>query len=123
MLDLPAPSAVGFAAGVLSLFPYVGLIVGSIPLLLLTLGFRSLAGAVALLLVVLALQLVDAMVIRPRMAARSLHIGLAVPWVVALIGYAVYGVGGAAYGVAYALFGMAVLDRLDEANRAAAPDG
>ena len=38
----PAPSAVGFTAGVLSLFPHVGLTLGCIPLLLLTLGFRSL---------------------------------------------------------------------------------
>jgi predicted PurR-regulated permease PerM len=119
LLDLPAPSAVGFTAGVLSLFPYVGLTLGSIPLLLLTLGFRSSVAAVALLVVVLVLQLVDSMVVRPRMADRSVETGLAVPWVVALLGYAIYGVGGAAYAVAYALFGLAVLDRLEIANRAA----
>ena len=56
------------------------------------------------------------------MAARSIHVGLAVPWVVALLGYSVYGVGGAAYAVAYALFGLAFLDRLEDANRAIAPE-
>ncbi len=45
VLDLPAPSAVGFAAGVLALFPHVGLTIGTIPLLLLALGFRSLPTA------------------------------------------------------------------------------
>jgi predicted PurR-regulated permease PerM len=118
-LDLPAPSAVGFTAGVLSLFPYVGLMVGTIPLLLLTLGFRSLLAAVVLLILILTLQVLDSMLIRPRVAEGSVDVGLLVPWVVALLGYAVYGVGGAAYGVAIAVFGLAVLDRLDAANRAA----
>lgn len=117
-LDLPAPSAVGFTAGVLSLFPFVGLTLGSIPMLLLTLGFRSLLAAVVLLVVVVVLQLVDSLRIRPQFAARSVEIGLAVPWVVALLGYTVYGVGGAAYGVAFSLFGLAVLDRLEAASRA-----
>jgi predicted PurR-regulated permease PerM len=123
LLDLPAPTAVGFTAGILSLFPYVGLMLGSIPLLLLTLGFRSLLAAVVLFVVVLLLQLADSMLVRPRMATRSIHVGLLVPWVVALVGYSVYGIGGAAYAVAYALFGLAVLDRLDVANRARAGPG
>lgn len=117
-LGLPAPSAIGFTAGVLSLFPYVGLTLGAIPMLLLTLGFRSLTAALVLLAVVLVLQLLDSMLLRPRIAARTVELGLAVPWVVALLGYSVYGVGGAAYGVAYALFGLALLDRLEAANRA-----
>lgn len=121
-LDLPAPSAVGFTAGVLSLFPYVGLTLGAIPLLLLTLGFRSLLAAVVLLIVVVVLQLADAMFLRPRMEAHSIHVGLAVPWVVALLGYSVYGIGGAAYAVAYALFGLALLDRVEVANRATASE-
>jgi len=116
-LDLPAPSAVGFAAGVLSLFPHVGLTVGTIPLLLLALGFRSLPTALVLLAVVLSLQVVDSLVVRPRLAARSVEIGLVVPWIVALVGYAVYGVGGAAYATAYAIFGLAILDRLEQANQ------
>jgi predicted PurR-regulated permease PerM len=120
-LGLPAPSALGFTAGVLSLFPYVGLILGAIPMLLLTLGFRSLAVTIVLVVVILAVQLADSLHLRPRMAQRSVEVGLAVPWVVALLGYTIYGVGGAAYGVAYALFGLAVLDRLDAANRPAVP--
>jgi len=120
-LDLPAPSAVGFAAGVAALFPYVGIIIGTIPLLLLTLGFRSLPTSLALLAVVIVVQLVDSLVVRPRAAARSVELGLLVPWVVALLGYAVYGIGGAAYGTAIAIFGVALLDRTAAANLAA-PD-
>jgi hypothetical protein len=35
-----------------------------------------------------------------------------VPWVVVLVGYAVYGVGGAAFALVFAVFGLAVLDEL-----------
>jgi predicted PurR-regulated permease PerM len=68
--------------------------------------------------VVLCVQVADSMLLRPRLAARSIEVGLVVPWVVALLGYAVYGVGGAAYGAAFALFGLAVLDRVAAATAA-----
>jgi hypothetical protein len=38
---------------------------------------------------------------------------LVVPWVVALVGFAVYGPGAAAFGAMYAVFGLALLDRLE----------
>ena len=118
-LDLPAPSAIGFAAAVFALLPHVGVVVGSLPLLLLTLGFRSGTAALVLTLVVLAAQAVDSLVMRPHIAHRAaVTVGLFVPWVVALIGYSVYGIGGAGYGLIYAVFGLAVLDRLAEQHEA-----
>jgi len=121
-LDLPAPSAIGFVAAVFTLLPHVGLVVGALPLLLLTLGFQTGATAFALAGIVLVLQAADSLVVRPRIARRSLSVGLFVPWVVALIGYAVYGVGAAAYGLLYAVFGLAVLDRLVAQEEARAQD-
>lgn len=115
-LGLPAPAAIGFAATVLALLPHVGLVVGSVPLLLLTIAFRSGAMALTLALVVIVVQGLDSLYLRPWIAARSVHVGLFVPWVVALLGYAIYGVGGAAYGVVIAIFGLAVLDGLQQAN-------
>jgi predicted PurR-regulated permease PerM len=120
-LDLPAPSAIGFAAAVFTLLPHVGVAVGSLPLLLLTLGFRSGAAALSLTAAVVALQAADSLVIRPRIARRSLTVGLSVPWIVALIGYSVYGVGAAAYGLLYAVFALAPLDRLPHHNDTPAP--
>jgi predicted PurR-regulated permease PerM len=119
-LDLPAPSAVGVAIAVAALFPHAGIVAGSVPLLLLTLGFRSGTMAVVLLVVVLVVQALDSAVLRPTIARRSVDIGLLVPWVVAMLGYAVYGIGGAAYGVVLAVFGIALLDRLQAANEARA---
>ena len=113
-LDLPAPSAVGFAAGVMSLLPHVGLVFGAVPLLLLAVGFESGATAIVLAVVVVVLQVFDSFLIRPWIGRRSVPVGLLAPWVVALLGYAVYGIGGAAYSLAVATFVLAALDRLAE---------
>lgn len=115
-LDLPAPAALGFALAVLALLPHVGLLVGAIPFLLLVIGFRSATTAVPLALAVVVVQALDSMYVRPWIARRSVHVGLFVPWVIALLGYAVYGIGGAAYAVLVAVFGLAVLDGLQQAN-------
>jgi predicted PurR-regulated permease PerM len=116
-LDVPAPSAVGFAAGVASLFPYVGITLGCVPLLLLTLASHSLAVALLLTALVVAAQLADAFLLRPHIAEQTVDTGLLVPWVVALLGYTIYGIGGAVFGTIYAVFGLALLDQLDRENR------
>ena len=118
-LDLPAPYAVGVAVGVTAILPHVGVLAGSVPMLLLTVGFRSGTAALVLGVVVVAVQAFDSLVVRPHIARRSVEVGLVVPWVVALLGYSVYGIGGAAYGVVLAVFAIAVLDRLEAANVAA----
>jgi predicted PurR-regulated permease PerM len=116
VLDLPAGLAVGFTVGVLALLPHVGIVIGSVPLLLLSLGFRSATAAIVLAVAAVALQTLDSMVVRRWIARRSVEIGLLVPWVVALLGWQVYGIGGGAYGLAYAIFGLAVLDQLHRRN-------
>jgi predicted PurR-regulated permease PerM len=112
MFDLPATAAIGVAAGVMALLPHVGIVLGTLPLVLLVLALHSDGVAVVTLVVVLACQLVDSYWLRPKISARSVHIGLLVPWTVALVGYAVYGVGGAVFSVIFAVFALAVLDEL-----------
>src|SRR3546814_13145183 len=51
VLDLPAPSALGFSVGVLSLLPHVGVVLGATPLLLLAVGGEP--GNIAVAFVVL----------------------------------------------------------------------
>jgi len=133
LLDLPAPTALGLMAGTLALLPDVGLILGTSPLVLLLLALRSDAEAAAATIVIVACQLADSYWLRRKISRRSVHVGLLVPWVVALVGYSVYGVGGAAYGLVFAVFVLAVLDELgartpdatmpDEEPRAAPGDG
>jgi putative heme transporter len=129
-LGLPAPSALGLAAGLMALLPHVGLVLGALPFLLLMLGLRSDAATIALAVGVVIVQLIDSLVVRPWIADRSVHIGLLVPWVVALVGYTVYGVGGAAYSLAIAAFALAAVDEIQRrveqapaAGEAGEPDG
>jgi predicted PurR-regulated permease PerM len=115
-LELPAPAALGFFIALMALLPHVGLLAGSIPLLLLTVGFRSGTMAVVLAVVVVLVQALDSLLMRAWIARRSVHIGLLAPWVVALLAYAVYGIGAAAYSTIAAVFLLAVLDQLHLAN-------
>jgi predicted PurR-regulated permease PerM len=118
LLDVPSPAALGLAAGVLAMLPHVGIVLGTLPLILLILALRSDIDAILAAVVIVACQLVDSYVVRRRISEYSVHVGLLVPWVVVLVGYAVYGVGGAAFAVVFAVFGLAVLDELGARRRA-----
>jgi putative heme transporter len=118
LLDMPSSAALGFAAGLLSILPHVGIVLGNLPLILLLLALRSDLAAIVAAVVVVACQLVDSYVVRRRISLFSVHVGLLVPWVVVLVGYAVYGVGGAAFALVFAVFGLAVLDELAVRGRA-----
>jgi predicted PurR-regulated permease PerM len=111
LLDLPAPAAVGLVAGLVTVLPHLGIVLGSLPLILLTLGMNSGAQAVVVAVGVVALQAFDSIVVRRRIN-ELVRLGLLAPWVVVLLAHAVYGVGAAAYGLAFAAFGLAVLDEL-----------
>jgi predicted PurR-regulated permease PerM len=121
LLDIPAPVALGLAAGIMALLPHVGLVLGTLPLVLLVLARRSDLATVVTVAVILVCQLLDSYWVRRRIELHSVHVGLLVPWVVALVGYAVYGVGGAAYALALAIFGMAVLDEISRRTDNPAP--
>ena len=116
LLGLPAAAAVGLTASVFALLPHVGILLGSVPLLLLSLGFKTSTTTILLALAVVVLQFVDSRYVRSWIATRSVEIGLFVPFVVALLGYEVYGIGGAAYGVAIAIGALAILDQLESKN-------
>lgn len=111
LLDLPAPAAVGLVAGLVTVLPHLGIVIGSMPLILLTLGINSGVQAALVALGVVALQAFDSIVVRRRIN-RIVRLGLLAPWIVVLLAHAVYGIGAAAYGLAFAVFGLAVLDEL-----------
>jgi predicted PurR-regulated permease PerM len=121
LLDVPAPAALGLAAGVMALLPHVGLVLGTLPLVLLVLALKSDLATILTAVAVVACQLADSFWLRRRISLHSVHIGLLVPWVVVLIGYTVYGVGGAAYGLALAVFMLAVLDEVGLRRRTPTP--
>ena len=105
--DVPAPAPLGLIIGMTSLMPYLGIVLGSIPALLLTAGFRSFAAAGVLLAVFVAMQ-VGQIVVQRRLRGRVMYVGPALITVVFLLGYDVYGIGGALFGTAIGVFVMAL---------------
>jgi predicted PurR-regulated permease PerM len=109
-LDVPAPIVLALIAAVVALLPYVGVLLGALPLLVL--GLASAPGIQVAFVAVtaVALQVIEALWVRSAVDRRTLHVGPAIPLVVGLIGFEVYGVGGALYGSAIAVFLLALAD-------------
>lgn len=110
-VGIQASMLLGVIVGFLSVIPYFGIVLGALPALLVAAADSSTA-AVVVTVVALALQAIDATAVMPRIEARSFHVGPALPLVVGMIGWAVYGFGGALYGIAVLVmllaFGRAV---------------
>jgi predicted PurR-regulated permease PerM len=108
-LDLPAPFILGLLVGWLSAIPYLGIILsGLAPLLAAATEPHEFTYAVLVALLV-GLQLVEALVIRPRVDSRTIRVGPALMLIGTLIGFELYGVGGAVYGTALLVLLWAVL--------------
>ena len=107
LANVPAPAPLGLIVGMTSLMPYLGIVLGSIPALLLTAGFRSFAVAGVLLAVFVAMQ-IGQIVVQRRLRGRVMYVGPALISVVFLLGYDVYGIGGALFGTAIGVFVMAL---------------
>ena len=120
LLDLPAPIMIGVLAALLGLIPFIGVGLASLPLALLALGFASFQDGMLVLAGGLALQFLEGRWVRPHVDRATMRIGPAVPWLVGLLGYSVYGVGGALYGSAYAVYALAVVDAIAVHRRAGA---
>jgi putative heme transporter len=95
---LPAPLMLGVIAGLLSVVPVMGIIIGALPATLLALGLESVVAALVVLGVALVLDLTDVLVVRPRVRARAGEVGPALTLLVTLIAFDLYGIGGAIYG-------------------------
>jgi predicted PurR-regulated permease PerM len=112
LVGLPASRSLGIAVGFFTLFPLIGVLVGGIPALLLAFGLDGWGTGFIVLAVLIALQLVEALIVRPFVDVRTVRLGPTVAIVVALLGFELYGIGGAVYGVALAVIGLAALDEL-----------
>ena len=109
-LDLPAAASLGVAAGALTMLPLIGVLVGGLPALLLAFGLGGWDDGAIVLAVLIALQALEATVVRRTVDRRTVRAGPVIPLAVALLGFELYGLGGAIYGVAIAVFGLAASD-------------
>ncbi len=111
-LGLDGALVLGIIAGIVSMVPIIGIVLGSVPMLLVAAGFESFGTAALVLALFVALQVVDAVVVWRRVDRMTVEVGPAVFVIVALLGFDLYGIGGAVYGVALAVFGVALLDTI-----------
>lgn len=118
LLDVPAPTPLALVVAVFSLIPVVGIIVGSLPALLLVSGLDSPAQAGLVLAVVFTIQLLQIVAFR-SLTSRSLYVGPAVVSIAALVGLDMYGLGGVVFLTAVVVFGVALLDARAEMDGAA----
>lgn len=111
---LPTPFVLGVVLGASSLVPYVGVLFGAMPFLLLAAGFEPLGVVLALVATLIAVQAGATVVLRRWVEPRSLRVGPAVLVVAALIGSDVYGTGGALVAAVAAIVAVSLIDRATE---------
>lgn len=111
LVDLPAPVALGLFVAILSFIPYLGVFVGSFPMIVLAAGLQSTSRALFVLFAAVVLQVACAAVMRP-VQRRTVYVGPGITLVVGLLGFAAYNVGGALVGIAAAVFALALVDAL-----------
>jgi putative heme transporter len=109
-LDVPAALSLGVVVGAFTILPLIGVLVGGVPALLLAFGSEGGWTGVVVLTVLLLLQLVEAVIVRPWVDPRTVRLGPAAAIVAGLLGFELYGIGGAVYGIALTVFAFATLD-------------
>jgi predicted PurR-regulated permease PerM len=113
LIGLPGAFLLGLALGVFSLVPYVGVLIGSLPIVLLALGLEPSSPRFVILLVgFVGYQVLDGFFVQPQLDRRSIRVGPVLPLVVAMVAFELYGLGGALYGMAAAVLVACVLDEL-----------
>lgn len=114
LLDLPAPFVLGLLVGWLGAIPYIGVIFGGLAPLLAAATDPHEFTYLVLVVLLVGLQTVEAVVIRPRVDKRTVRVGPALMLIGTLIGFELYGIGGAIYGTAVLVLLWAVLQAVPD---------
>lgn len=114
---LPGAGVLGIYVGLCSIVPFVGVLVGSIPVVLLAAGLKPGWWAALLVAAFVLWQALDVDVLRRHLNIRSIAIGPSITILVALFGIDLYGLGGALVGFALVVFAAALLDELAPTDR------
>jgi predicted PurR-regulated permease PerM len=112
LVGLPAAPVLGLIAGVLSLMPYIGIVFGGLPLVLLTAAVEPLRVTLAVAAAVVLLQAAALLSSRNLIHPRSVRVGPAPIVILSLIGLDAYGLGGAIFGGLIAVVLVATVDVL-----------
>jgi predicted PurR-regulated permease PerM len=110
VLDLPGKAPLALGVALFDLVPLIGVVLGSVPLVLLAATTSPWQRSVAVTVLLVGWQLVEALWVQQEVERRSLHLGPFVSLVVAFLGLQLYGIGGAFAGLVGAVVAAAVLD-------------
>jgi predicted PurR-regulated permease PerM len=122
LLDLPAPFILGLLVGGLGTIPYFGVVLGGFAPLLAAATDPHKATYIILIAMLLVLQCIEAIVIRPQLDRRTLRVGPTLILVAIVVGFELYGFGGALYTVAVLVFLSAVLHATPNRSTPTQPD-
>jgi predicted PurR-regulated permease PerM len=110
LVGLPGKAALALWVALFDLLPLVGLLLGSLPIVLLAVTTTPWQKSLAVTCVLVGWQLFEALRLQREVELRSLHIGPFVSLVVAFLGLQLYGIGGVLAGLIGAVVLAAVLD-------------
>ena len=113
VLGIDMPVLLGTLAAIAAVTPYVGVLFAALPLALMA-ALNGPAESVAIVVVAVAAQTVDSVVVQPRIHSRSFTFGLFPTLVVTIVGFGLYGVTGLFLGLVAGTLVLALLQRLDE---------
>lgn len=112
--NLPTPMVLGVVLGAASVLPYVGVVFGGVPMLLLSAGSEPMTTTVLVAVGIVIVQVAASVFTRLVVEAHSLRVGPAVIVIAALIGSDVYGIGGALVSIVGGILAMALIERASE---------
>jgi predicted PurR-regulated permease PerM len=112
VLHLPGKAPLALWMVLLDPIPLLGVLLGSVPLILLAATTATWQGTVLVAAVLVGWQIFEAIRLQRAVEAVSLHIGPFITTAVAMMGLELYGFGGAIVGLAFAVLVAAVLDEV-----------
>ena len=118
---IEAPFLIGFIAGFLGMIPAVGIMLGSLPAILLATALAGPRQGLVVLIAAVTLQVVQVAVVRPAMSRSVGEVGPALAVITTLLAYELYGFGGAFYAFIGLIFVMALVRRVGMAHDSGAP--
>jgi predicted PurR-regulated permease PerM len=112
LLNLPGKAPLALWMTMLDPIPMVGVVLGSLPLILLAATTATWQASVLVTAVLVGWQVFEALSLQPRVEDRSLHIGPFVTVSVVMVGLVMYGIGGAIVSLIVIIVAAATLDEV-----------
>jgi predicted PurR-regulated permease PerM len=110
-VDIPGSTVLGIAVALMAVIPLFGVLVGALPLILMTAAFHP-GRLVLVASAVVLYQVAEVLLVQRRIEQQSIHIGPVLTLVTAMAGFELYGLGGAIVGVVLVVLAVSVLVEL-----------